>query len=802
MANENQVVIEVKVDAKDAQAAIELFGAQSVKSIKKAESAAEGFTSKFKTLFAPIAAGAAALAGSIRLISEAIDGAVEDQKLFLQIGAALKTTGDFSEEAAQSIVEFADAIKDATGVGDELAKQIFIDAKAFGISTEQAKKLTQASIDYAAATGIDAVTAATRLGQTLDGTVGKIGNLGADFRNLTEEQLKNGAAVDLVSKKYAGAAAEQFNTFQGAANSLSNALGDLLKAFGKIITESPAIIKAISLIAEAINFTATTVSNLARGPMRDYQDQLDLVKATKFVAQNELVGNSSKIVGEQFKELFTQTEKTQSSYEKFATFGEKLASTELGEKKIALTGKALQEFEKQAADALNSYNKFSSGLLLELASDSEKIRIKTKSTLDTLNKEALAAGKQNSQEVTALKLRIAEKEAEDLSKIAADAREKDYALAKKAAQDFNKEMADIATKEQEQRSRVASAGSDPITALGRDNRSEAENAAIGVGITSLILKGQQGAEQVITKGLGLFADTILPGIGGAVAGLAELLSRGPEATKEFIREFVKAIPDIIEAISESIPVVVETFVDTMVNRGGAARIAVAIGKALLLQPVWANIGAKISDGFKMINFSGITDAVIAGLSGFKESLSQLFSNITNGLSSAFTNLFQPLTDAIRPLTDAITKLFAPIQDLIAALKGGKGGGSGLINEFLGGKGGGQGVIAEQGKRLGKAIGLAKGGTVYAAGGFSPRGTDTVPAMLTPGEMVVPKDMVGQLGAYLMRQQSPSGGDASMLAQILSAVNQPMVVQAEAKVNQSAFADVILQLNRQNARLSA
>jgi len=36
------------------------------------------------------------------------------------------------------------------------------------------------------------------------------------------------------------------------------------------------------------------------------------------------------------------------------------------------------------------------------------------------------------------------------------------------------------------------------------------------------------------------------------------------------------------------------------------------------------------------------------------------------------------------------------------------------------------------------LGLAEGGLVYAAGGFSSRGTDTVPAMLTPGELVLNK----------------------------------------------------------------
>jgi hypothetical protein len=51
-------------------------------------------------------------------------------------------------------------------------------------------------------------------------------------------------------------------------------------------------------------------------------------------------------------------------------------------------------------------------------------------------------------------------------------------------------------------------------------------------------------------------------------------------------------------------------------------------------------------------------------------------------------------------------------------------------------------------------GYARGGMVYAARGmFVPRGTDTVPAMLTPGEYVMPKTSVDQWGAGFFERLS-------------------------------------------------
>lgn len=812
MANENKVIVEIEVDSKDAQKAIESFSSGSIKSMKDAEKANKGFADSFKTFGAPVAAataafelGFAAINKVIATFSRAIDEAVQDQKQFLQIQTALQGSGDASKEATQSIVDFADALEDATGVGDELAKQLFINAKAFGISNEEAKKLTKASIDYAAATGVDVETASRQLGMTLDGTVGRIGNLGAEFRNLTEEQLKNGAAIDLIVKRYDGAAAAQIDTFGGATNGLSNAFGDLLKAIGKIITESTVIISALQGIATAVGAVSKVVSTFANG--RDFNEfgkKLQLESARKFVEQSELIGTSTKEVKEQFRDLFNQTEATTSSVRRFATFGEQLANTEIGEKRIGLTGKALEEFNKQAAKAAEDLkkareeaSKFSSSILQGYGSDAEKLAQKTKDTiLEITRRERLSfkEGGISHKEAYDLRLRVVEGFNTDVAKINDEARERELQKNKKA---LDEQVAAA----QKARDKTASAGSDPVAALFKGGNTGNDFAAIGVGISSNILEGAQGAMKLVSQTIGGIADIFLPGIGGAVAGLAAQLARGPEATKIMVREFVKAIPDIVDAIAESIPVFVETFVDVMVNRGGAIRIGVAIAKAMAGVQIWENIGGKISDGFKQLDFTGARDAITQGFAQFNENITNLANNIGQAFRDAFVNIFQPLTDAMKPLTDGIQGLLSPINGLIDAIKNPGGG----ISKSIGDIGENPAVragIAIATGGISEIPGFSKGGVVYAADGFVSRGTDTVPAMLTPGEAVVPKDTTVQLAKFLSKQNTPTGSNDAMLMQILQMVSQPMVVKAEAKVNQSAFADIILQLNRQNARLSA
>lgn len=62
-----------------------------------------------------------------------------------------------------------------------------------------------------------------------------------------------------------------------------------------------------------------------------------------------------------------------------------------------------------------------------------------------------------------------------------------------------------------------------------------------------------------------------------------------------------------------------------------------------------------------------------------------------------------------------------------------------------------------GQQIGRANGLSRGGAVYASRGiFVPRGTDTVPAMLTPGEFVVNRNAVNK-GNNLQILREINGG---------------------------------------------
>lgn len=104
--------------------------------------------------------------------------------------------------------------------------------------------------------------------------------------------------------------------------------------------------------------------------------------------------------------------------------------------------------------------------------------------------------------------------------------------------------------------------------------------------------------------------------------------------------------------------------------------------------------------------------------------------------------------------------------------------------------------------------IESAGARLATGGVIPAGypNDSFPARLTSGEMVLPTDTVRRLDNFMENDSGSSAGDnevlIALLAKIASIVSQPVTVETTATVNSKAFADIILSLNRNNARLSA
>ena len=138
-------------------------------------------------------------------------------------------------QAVAGLKAFASELQSVSEIGDEVSLKLMAQLAATGRTESQIKDIMKAAADYAAGTGTDIQSAVQTLNATFSGQAGALGRQIEGIKNLTDEQLKNGDAVKLISKHYNGLASELANVKEQA----ENAKGDFKEMIGALI--APAV---------------------------------------------------------------------------------------------------------------------------------------------------------------------------------------------------------------------------------------------------------------------------------------------------------------------------------------------------------------------------------------------------------------------------------------------------------------------------------------------------------------------------------------------------------------------------------
>ena len=177
-----------------------------------------------------------------------INAAQEQENALNNLSVALKRTGEFSEQAVSDFSAFASEIQATTIYGDELILSQLALAKSFGASNDQAKNLVKAAANLSATFGGSLEENVEKLGKTLQGNAGRLGQYIGAIGNLRESQLKAGDAIDIVNEKFAGAAQAQTTTYTGTITQLSNAVSDLQEELGGLVTSSSSVKSGLGIL--------------------------------------------------------------------------------------------------------------------------------------------------------------------------------------------------------------------------------------------------------------------------------------------------------------------------------------------------------------------------------------------------------------------------------------------------------------------------------------------------------------------------------------------------------------------------
>jgi hypothetical protein len=206
-----------------------------------------GLLSKIALPAAAAAAAVAGIAAAFGALKDGIGEAAAAEQALTKLTSALDAQGGNGAALAQQFTEFAGAFERLTGIDDAKLTDVAAKLTNLGVAGKSLPAATQAVANLSAAMGVDMETAAQQLALTLEGTAGRLARIVPEVGKLTEEQLRNGEAFDLVAEKFDGAAAKLGGTFSGNLERARQGFDDLKKAVGE------GFIQAMTPALESLN---------------------------------------------------------------------------------------------------------------------------------------------------------------------------------------------------------------------------------------------------------------------------------------------------------------------------------------------------------------------------------------------------------------------------------------------------------------------------------------------------------------------------------------------------------------------
>lgn len=286
---------------------------------------------------------------------------------------------------------------------------------------------------------------------------------------------------------------------------------------------------------------------------------------------------------------------------------------------------------------------------------------------------------------------------------------------------------------------------------------------------------QSAGQAVSSVGAGI-ADALLPGtgIGQVIGPLLDVMQQSPEELRIFLDEFINSFVLIVEKIAENADVIILALVDALITKGGIVRIAAALIKAMV----------SLAGQFAMAVVAGITNGLgqfmdaflnkfLVGVGEFLRSFVSALVSLPGQILSSIASAFEPILNFFRS--------WNPFSD--------EGGGNALY---------GRDSVAAKGQRFIEDLLFNQGGVVTANTGMIVPGTgsqDSVRALLTPGELVVPVPAVNNFRGFVgeevdRRIAGLSGGSSD---------GQPVLVQVI--MNEEVLAEQMTRINQDNQRVA-
>lgn len=150
------------------------------------------------------------------------------------LNTAIQNNPFISGESSKALLQFASDMQKVTNYGDDELIPMMTNLVSLGRTESEVMQIMSVAMDMSAGMGISLDTAITQLNATLNGNIGRLGQQNAELKDLTEEELKQGKAIEILGEKFKGLSSATADT----SKQLQNMKGDFKEALGQFTLPS------------------------------------------------------------------------------------------------------------------------------------------------------------------------------------------------------------------------------------------------------------------------------------------------------------------------------------------------------------------------------------------------------------------------------------------------------------------------------------------------------------------------------------------------------------------------------------
>jgi len=226
---------------------------QGAKKAKKDLKGVEGGMASMGKAAAKAGALFFAAKGLISGLRTVIDLSAKQELAEKKLQAALGKT-------SKTLLSYASSLQKVTMFGDEATIEAMALMAAFTKDENALKKLTSATLDYAAATGTDLNAAAALVGRTFGTSMNAMSRYGVAVEGAAGSTERLDSLTGNLTDMFGGQALAQTNTMAGSIEQMKNAAGDAAEALGDVL--APIVIGVAKALKGAAEWTESFVDGL------------------------------------------------------------------------------------------------------------------------------------------------------------------------------------------------------------------------------------------------------------------------------------------------------------------------------------------------------------------------------------------------------------------------------------------------------------------------------------------------------------------------------------------------------------